>query len=157
MQEGCCCTTPYNATDAVTCKDSSIRSPRCPNTGFLSELRNPTDLDTSSEESLALTILFLAAPSLGTQGVQITWHLSLYKHRTWAARASLDFAMKQHPFEICSDWDRALETKARDTNLQLSFPPSTRVLFADQNQLTRGQGELLRTGGRVGGNNLGDF
>lgn len=45
----------------------------------------------------------------------------------------------------------------RDTNLQLSFPPSAWVLFPDQNQLARSQGELLGTSGRVGSNNLGNF
>ena len=45
----------------------------------------------------------------------------------------------------------------KDTNLQFSFPPSTWVLFPDQNQLTRSQGELFRTSSSVGSNNLGNF
>lgn len=45
----------------------------------------------------------------------------------------------------------------RDTNLQLSFPPSTWVLFSDQNELTRSQGELFGTSSGVGSNNLGNF
>lgn len=45
----------------------------------------------------------------------------------------------------------------KDAHLQLSFPPSTWVLFPDQNQLPRGQRELLGTGGRVGGDDLGDL
>lgn len=41
--------------------------------------------------------------------------------------------------------------------MQLSFPPTAWVLFPDQNQLTRGQSELLGAGGRVAGDHLRDF
>lgn len=43
------------------------------------------------------------------------------------------------------------------TGLQLSFPPTAWVLFSDQNQLTRGQGELLGTSSCVAGDNLCNF
>lgn len=100
----CYCTTPSDA--PVESADSVmpwhlvitsmqvflVMNSHYPNTHYLTQ--EPIDLDKSSEESLALTILLLDVQSLGTKQIWIIWNLSL------AVQTQNYFAMKLHPFEI---------------------------------------------------------